>query len=95
MQMLIFNVPENAGKEVHSAIQALIRLATPVEASSPAPAAPREWLSIEQAAEYCGASRTTIYRWRKNGLIKSSPAVTGRPRFERAALDRFLKGIKR
>ncbi len=47
----------------------------------------RMWMSYEQAAEYTGYDRTTLWRAVKRGELR-----IGAPRFERAELDAWLRG---
>ncbi len=51
----------------------------------------RTWLNYEQAAEYCGVERTTIWRAVKRGKL-SAGGVGRAVRFERAELDRWMRG---
>ena len=49
----------------------------------------REWLRPKEAAEYLGISLSTLYNWRKKGIVRfyrMGPRVTGLRRGELAAL---------
>jgi excisionase family DNA binding protein len=49
----------------------------------------RDWMSVEQLAEYLGCSKPTIYNWLKEGL----PCVKkdGRPRFYRKDVNEWMR----
>lgn len=51
----------------------------------------RTWMSYEQSAEYCGVERTTIWRAVKRGELRAG-GVGRAVRFERAELDRWMRG---
>ncbi len=50
----------------------------------------RIWLNYEQAAEYCGVERTTLWRAVKRGALRAG-GVGRAIRFERTELDRFMR----
>lgn len=51
----------------------------------------RTWFTYEQAADYCGVERTTIWRAVKRGELNAG-GVGRAVRFERAELDRWMRG---
>jgi excisionase family DNA binding protein len=52
-----------------------------------------EWLTVPQALEYLGVSRTTLYRWIREGRIRyyEPSGGRGRRRFKRAELEAFMR----
>src|SRR5690348_4292363 len=46
------------------------------------------WLGIDDAADYLGARKSTLYKYRCEGSIESRK-LCGRIQFRRSALDRF------
>lgn len=50
----------------------------------------RTWMTYEQAAEYCGVERTTLWRATKRGELRVG-GVGRAPRFERTELDRWMR----
>lgn len=51
----------------------------------------RVWMSYAEAAEYTGYDRTTLWRAVKRGELHAG-GVGRTPRFERAELDRWMRG---
>jgi len=51
----------------------------------------RVWMNYEQSAAYSGYDRTTLWRAVKRGQLRVG-GLPGSPRFERAELDRWLRG---
>ena len=54
----------------------------------------RKWLSQEEAAEYVGVVRTTIYRWVKEGKLNQYK-VGKVARINKEELDQLFKEGKR
>ena len=48
------------------------------------------WLNINEVCEYCGLSRSTIFRFRKKGILKASTS-TGKLLFKISDVDRWLR----
>lgn len=53
---------------------------------------PREWYSVEEAAEYLDVSRPTIFRWMKEGRL-SYYKVGGSTRFTREGLEALIEKV--
>ena len=53
---------------------------------------PNELLSADEAAEYLGVSRPTIFRWMKQGKL-SFHKIGSSTRFSRSALDTFVEKV--
>lgn len=49
-----------------------------------------EWLSVQEAADYLGVARTTIYRWAKESKIRIFKLAKGVARVSRKDLEAFL-----
>jgi excisionase family DNA binding protein len=60
---------------------------TPEKAESP-----RDWYTVEEAAEYLEVSRPTIFRWMKQGKL-SYYKVGGSTRFTRESLDALIEKV--
>jgi excisionase family DNA binding protein len=56
-----------------------------------ATATERVWMNTRQAAEYAGVDPSTLWRARQRGELKAG-GVGRAVRFERAELDRWLRG---
>lgn len=50
----------------------------------------KEWLSIQEAADYLGVARPTIYRWAKESKIRIFKLSAGVARVRREDLEAFL-----
>lgn len=51
---------------------------------------PREWYSLDEAAEYMSVSKRTIYKWTKQGRLRTCLLGTERTRrFRKDDLDRL------
>ncbi len=48
------------------------------------------WMTYEQAAQYCGVDRTTLWRAVKRGELRAG-GVGRAVRFERGELDRLMR----
>jgi len=53
-----------------------------------------EILTVNQAAELCGVSRTSIWRWVKSGTLKSAATAGGHHRIYRADFFDFIRRKK-
>lgn len=51
---------------------------------------PARWLSAREAAAYVGVSRSTLHRYRAEGLVPKK--IRGRLVYDRLAIDAFLEG---
>lgn len=51
-----------------------------------------EFITRKQAAELIGCDVSTIWRWEKQGIIKRSSSVMGRPRFRKSDIVNVLNG---
>ena len=51
----------------------------------------RVWMTYEDAEKYTSYERTTIWRAVRQGKLRQG-GVRGAPRFEKAELDRWLRG---
>jgi excisionase family DNA binding protein len=52
-----------------------------------------QWLTLDEAARYCGVKVRTLYNWREAGLLVSKPN-NGTVRIRRRDLDAFLDSKK-
>lgn len=52
------------------------------------------WLRLSEAADYLGVHFTTLRRWADEGDVPCIRTPGGRRRFNRSALDEFLKGSR-
>lgn len=53
---------------------------------------PDKWLSIKEAAEYAGSSKSTLRRAIQKGTLKRNKNRKGKILFRRSEIDRFLDG---
>ena len=51
----------------------------------------KEWLSVQEAADYLGVARTTIYRWAKESKLRIYKLAKGVARVKRQDLEAFLQ----
>lgn len=51
----------------------------------------KEWLSVQEAANYLGVARTTIYRWAKESRLHIYKLAKGVARVKRQDLEAFLQ----
>ena len=51
----------------------------------------KEWLSVQEAADYLGVARPTIYRWAKESRIPILKLSKGVARVRRRDLEAFLQ----
>jgi excisionase family DNA binding protein len=51
----------------------------------------KEWLSVQEAADYLGVARPTIYRWAKESKIHIFKLAKGVARVKRQDLEAFLQ----
>lgn len=51
----------------------------------------KEWLSLQEAADYLGVARPTIYRWAKQSKIRIFKLARGVARVRREDLAAFLR----
>jgi len=49
------------------------------------------WLNMKEVCDYCGLSSSTIFRFRKKGILKASTS-TGKLLFKISDVDRWLNG---
>ena len=49
------------------------------------------WLSVQEAADYLGVARTTIYRWAKESKLRIYKLAKGVARVKRQDLEAFLQ----
>jgi len=54
----------------------------------------KEWLSIQEAADYLGVARPTIYRWAKESKIRIFKLSEGVARVRREDLEAFLRNAR-
>ncbi|MDI3281577.1 MAG: helix-turn-helix domain-containing protein [Bacillota bacterium] len=50
----------------------------------------REWITVQEAAEYLGVARSTIYRWAKEGRLPIYKLAEGVARVKVQDLRKFL-----
>lgn len=51
----------------------------------------KEWLSVQEAADYLGVARTTIYRWAKESRLRIFKLAKGVARAKRQDLEASLQ----
>ncbi len=51
----------------------------------------RDWLSVQEVADYLGVARPTIYRWAKESRIRIYKLAKGVARVKRQDLEAFLQ----
>ena len=49
------------------------------------------WLNMGEVCDYCGLSSSTIFRFRKKGILKASTS-TGKLLFKISDVDKWLNG---
>lgn len=54
----------------------------------------REWLTVQEAADYLGVARPTIYRWAKQGRLPIYKLAEGVARVKAQDLKKFLEGAR-
>jgi excisionase family DNA binding protein len=55
-----------------------------------------EWLSVPEALKYLSVSRTTLYRWLREGRLRYyTPEGGGRRRLKRSELNQFMRPSNR
>jgi excisionase family DNA binding protein len=50
-----------------------------------------EWLTVNEAAAYLKISRSTLYLWCQQGIVRFHVTASGRRRFLRENLDELMK----
>lgn len=52
----------------------------------------RRWLSVKEAYEYIGISKSTFFKWRRDGYFTVKPSVVGDTlRYDRDKVDDFME----
>ncbi len=80
---IVSDLRSNLETKLAGGVAELNRLRTPLSVS----ASQDQWLSPTEAAEYAGLSKTTIWRWQKEGLASGRGG-----RVRRHDLDSWLAG---